>query len=222
MGFISLHSSRPGDRPSPERGQRTPGAAEIPVNRQPRRHWLHWLLALVAVGASALASAEAESGFSVESADTRFDESVYLLDADLRYRFNPRVLEALENGVPITIAIDIEVERHRRWWLNETVATLEQRYQLDYHALADQYVVRNLNSGAVYSFHGLAAALHALGTVRDLPLLDSQFVEPGEEYQVILRARLDIEELPSPLRPLAYVTPAWRLRSDWYLCSLTP
>jgi hypothetical protein len=47
-------------------------------------------------------------------------------------------------------------------------------------------------------------------------------VDSGEEYEVLIHAELDIEALPSPLRPLAYITPAWRLNSDWYSWSLTP
>jgi hypothetical protein len=102
------------------------------------------------------------------------------------------------------------------------MASLEQRYQLRYHALSHQYLLQNINSGAFYAFHTLEAALGTLGSLQDFPLIDKQLVEKGEEYEVLLHAELDIEALPSPLRPLAYITPAWRLDSDWYTWSLTP
>lgn len=162
------------------------------------------------------------SDFFITGVHTRLQENVYLLDAYIDYRFSDEALEALENGVPLTFQLTIEIQRKRKWWLDADVADLQQRYRLQYHALSHQYLLQNLNSGAFYAFHSLNAARDAMGTLRDFPLLDRQLVEPNERYEVLLHAELDIEALPSPLRPLAYITPAWRLNSDWYTWSLTP
>jgi len=190
-------------------------------NVEPARHArLRWLwLALILVSAPGSALAE---NFFITGVHTRLKDNVYLLDANIDYRLSPDVLEALNNGVPITLQVDIEIQRKRNWWLDDDVATLQQRYQLQYHALSHQYLLSNINSGAFYSFHTLDSALNALGSLHGFPLLDKQLVKPGEEYEVLLHAKLDIEALPSPLRPLAYITPAWRLNSDWYTWSLTP
>jgi hypothetical protein len=160
--------------------------------------------------------------FFITGIHTRLQDNVYLLDANIDYRFSDEALEALDNGVPLTFQLNIEIQRKRRWWLDAEVADLQQRYRLQYHALSHQYLLQNLNSGAFYAFHTLSAARDAMGTLRDYPLLDEQLVEEGEEYEVLLQTELDIEALPSPLRPLAYITPAWRLNSDWYTWSLTP
>lgn len=162
------------------------------------------------------------SDFFITGVHTRLQDNVYLLDAYIDYRFSDEALEALENGVPLTFQLTIEIQRKRKWWLDADVADLQQRYRLQYHALSHQYLLQNLNSGAFYAFHSLNAARDAMGTLRDFPLLDRQLVEPNERYEVLLHAELDIEALPSPLRPLAYITPAWRLNSDWYTWSLTP
>ena len=37
-----------------------------------------------------------------------------------------------------------------------------------------------------------------------------------DEYTLAIRAKLDIEALPAPLRPVAYVSPSWRMSSGWY------
>jgi hypothetical protein len=49
-----------------------------------------------------------------------------------------------------------------------------------------------------------------------LPLVGTTAIEPEKKYVVRVRARLDVEALPSPLRPLAYLTAPWQLDSDWY------
>lgn len=160
--------------------------------------------------------------FGIANVSVRLHEQVYLLSADIHYDFSAEALEALHNGVPLTIRIDIEIEKTREWLWNSTLASLQQGFSLQYHALSHQYVLQNLNSGALYAFHNREAAFAALGQLRDLPLLDRQLLLEQQPYLIKLRARLDIESLPSPLRPIAYITPAWRLKSDWYRWSFTP
>lgn len=160
--------------------------------------------------------------FSITDVHTRLKDNVYLLDAHVDYQFSDEALAALENGVPLTFLVSIEIQRTRDWWLDATVATLEQRFRLQFHPLSHQYVLQNLNSGAFYALHSLSSALEAMGTLSDFPLLDAQLITQDEHYEVLLQAELDIESLPSPLRLLAYITPSWRLNSDWYTWSLTP
>lgn len=180
-----------------------------------RAAWLGLWLLLVAPNLQA-------ADFVVRHVDIHLQQQVFLLNADIHYGFSSEALEALHNGVPLTIRIDIEIERPREWWWNISLASLQQGYRLQYHALSDQYLLQNLNSGAQYAFHSRAAALEALGRLRDFPLIDQQFLQAGEAYLLRLQARLDIEALPAPLRPIAYITPAWRLKSDWYQWPFTP
>jgi hypothetical protein len=193
--------------------------SSLPERRAPWR-WLRLLataLCLVAVSQHAQAA-----DFVISEIHTEVNKGVYTLDADIDYRFSDEALLALSNGVPLTVQLSLKIERLRKWWLNDKVATLEQRYSLQYHALTHQYLLRNLNSGAFYSLPHYQAAIEALGTLRDLPLLDKKLILPEERYQVAMQVELDIEALPSPLRPVAYITPDWHLRSDWYEWSLTP
>lgn len=167
-------------------------------------------------------SAAQADGFVINAIHTHLQESVYQLSASIDFQPTDEVLEALKNGVPIPVLVEIEIQRKRKWWLDEDMAALQQRYKLQYHALSHQYLLQNVNSGAYYSFHTINSALYALGRLQDLPLLDKQLIQPGERYEILIHAELEIEALPSPLRPLAYITPAWRLDSDWYTWSLKP
>jgi hypothetical protein len=194
------------------------------VSKSARLKGLHpgrWLR-LLAISFCLLPPLAHANDFFITGIHTEIKEGVYLLDADVDYRFSDETLRALSNGVPLTVQLTIEIERIRKWWLNDEVATLEQRYSLQYHALSHQYLLRNLNSGAFYSYPHYQAAVEALGSLREFPLLDSKLILPDEDYKVAMQAELDIEALPSPLRPVAYITPAWRLRSDWYTWSLIP
>jgi len=191
-------------------------SAEAPCGR--RR-----LAASLAALGLLLASPHAQaSEFTVQQAHTRLVEDVYLLDADMRLELSDEALEALHNGVPLTVILDLEILRARWLVWDEQVARYQTRYQLEFHALSDRYVLKDLDTGESRSFHTLSEATAQLGHIDDLPAFGSDLVEPGAKYTVRLRARLDIEALPSPLRPLAYLSSLWRLGSDWYAWQLEP
>lgn len=177
------------------------------------------LLLLVLSLAAPLAQA---SDFAIRKVETRLDQQVYVMDAQVDFDFSKRSLEALDSGVPLTLRMDIEVQRKRSWLPDETIATLEQYYQLNYHALSHSYLVRNLNSGALYAYPTQEEAIASLGEMHDFPLLDANLISPKERYEVEVRILLDIDSLPSPLKLIAYVTPAWHLSSDWSAWSLQP
>jgi hypothetical protein len=160
--------------------------------------------------------------FSVRDARSQLKEGVYLLDANLVYRFSDSALEALHNGIPLVLETQIKVGRRRAWLWTDTVAALSQRYRLHYHALSDRYVIHNLNTDQRRSFATLDDALHELGSVRGFPMLDEKLLRPGAEYSVAVRAVLVIEELPTPMRLWAHVSDQWRHDSSWYTWRLQP
>lgn len=177
---------------------------------------LYGLAALLLVLLMALAARAQAAGFSIRSVETRLQNQVYQLDTRVDFAFSEEAQKALKSGIPIIILLDIEVEKQRNWWWDKTVATLQQGYLLLYHALTEKYIVNNLNSGAQQDYTSLDATLSALGRVHGLPLIDSSLLDEDGTYRVRLRARLDIESLPAPMRPLAYISSEWQLTSNWY------
>ena len=53
-------------------------------------------------------------------------------------------------------------------------------------------------------------------------LWNNTHVEKGEKYDVHLHTYLDLESLPAPMRPIAYISSQWRLESDRYRWPLQP
>ncbi|MFO1371124.1 MAG: DUF4390 domain-containing protein [Candidatus Competibacteraceae bacterium] len=156
------------------------------------------------------------AGFEVLKASTKLEGGVYRLSAHLEYHFSTAASEALQNGVPLTVEVNMEVLRRRSWLWAETVHALTQRFRLEYHALSRQYLVTNVNSGERRGFPSRVSALDFLGRIDDFPFLDKSLLASGERYEGALRVRLDIEALPAPLRLFAYLSDDWRLASEWY------
>jgi hypothetical protein len=168
-----------------------------------------------------LQPAVAEHAFIIKSVETQLSDGVYHLNAKIEYRFSDEALIALKSGVPLLVLMDIEVDKIRSWWFNKTVAELQQGYLLLYHALSEQFIISNLNSGTQENFYSLTSALSALGNITHLPLIDSNILEDDANYEVNVRTRFDIESLPVPMRPIAYISKQWQLDSNWVSWPLT-
>ncbi|HKJ22131.1 MAG TPA: DUF4390 domain-containing protein [Gammaproteobacteria bacterium] len=178
------------------------------------------MAACIAMGLASTAAVAA--GIDVRRVETKLADNVYWLNAEIGYDFSNKALKALDNGVPITVQLDIQVSRQRNYLWDERIASLEQRYQLRYRALTKRYLLKNLNSASERTFPSLKTALAALGKVRRLPMLDKNLLDDTQRYIARIRASLDIEALPVPLRLLAYFSSAWHLSSEWYQWRLKP
>jgi len=155
--------------------------------------------------------------FVINSAELVLVDKVYQLNARVDFVFSNDVLKAIENGVPLIIEMEIEFLRPRSYIWDQELASLAQRYQLQYHALTEQYIVRNLNSGAQYTFFSLTAALQKIGNIDHLPLIDAKLLENREskKYYARVRTQLSFDNLPVPLKLNALISRSWWLGSDW-------
>ncbi|WP_126457048.1 DUF4390 domain-containing protein [Sulfuriflexus mobilis] len=187
--------------------------------KQPGLTLLLVSLCLGILGLSAVAVQAAE--FTVRDARTHQVDGVYQLEADIRYQFSDPVHEALANGVPITIRLQVEIEQRRNYLWNKSITSLQQVYTLEYHALSEQYLVRNVSRGQQQNFRSLNTALLTMGEIRALPILDERLLTgKPSTYQVRLRSEIDLNALPAPLRPVAWLSSDWKIRSEWFVCPL--
>ncbi|MDX1609910.1 MAG: DUF4390 domain-containing protein [Halofilum sp. (in: g-proteobacteria)] len=199
-------------------------APDGPAGRRPpaatrRRRGAGVLLALLLPALPAAGTADDDtpaSAFELQRASVRVVDDVYRLDAAARLRLPPAVREALDNGVDLGIAWEIQIDRRNAWWPDTDVAFLTQRYRLSLHELSLQYVVTNRNTGQRRSYTRLQSALDHIGTLVRFPLVDRMLIESGGDYAGYVRVRLLHDELPLPLRAAALFAEAWDLETEWY------
>jgi len=186
-----------------------------------RRHCLLAGLTLVLAVVFVAGSGQAQEGtdragyFAVRSAETRLVNGVHVLDARLQLVLSSEALEALASGITLTIELQVEVIRVRRWYIDDLTAELTTRYELEYRPLSQRYIVRNLNSGDQDSFATLYSALNNLGRVQGLPVIDDSLLEADKNFRVRLRAMLQTQQYSAPLRLLFFWRDEWQLKSEW-------
>jgi hypothetical protein len=187
-----------------------------------KRHHRRLYLRLLMAGLLLFPLMGQTAEFEVSNMKCLLEEGLYLLDADVRYDFSEKALEALANGVPLTLKLHLQIRRKGAWLWEGDVVDRRMSMQLRYHSLAALYQLVNLETGHQQSFATRDAALAALGEIRSLPLIKQGKLEQGESYKVQLRTSLDIDALPLPLRSMAYISPSWNLSSDWGSCEIHP
>ncbi len=158
----------------------------------------------------------AAQGITVEQASSELVNESYLLDARINFSFDKKVLEALEHGVALNIDIIIRVKQKRVWIWDPIIRENILKLKLEYHPLSDHYLLTNLTTGNRYQHRSLEQALTELGTINDHILINSNMLKDDTIYKGFIKAKLNIENLPPPLRPVAYISKQWQLKSPWY------
>lgn len=157
--------------------------------------------------------------FSVNNPRVHQIGNGYVLSAQIDYPLTPRVIEALQNGVPVTFYQEMKLVESfpilGRFWQWETnLWQTRLNYELRYHALSEQYVLKSLETGDQQNFPNLDGALIALGKIEDISL-PPEYTEDPDSLKLLIRSGLDLNALPTPMRPGAMISSKWQLTSPW-------
>lgn len=177
--------------------------------------------ALLVLGGMAPAVAAEDARFEVRSAYLEPVDGVMQLNATLELGLSATALEALRDGVPVTLTLESQLRRTRRFLPDATVAELEQRWRLQYHALSDRWLVTHQNTGQQTSWPTQAAALEHLSRPRGVPIIDAPLLRDGATYEASLRATAEVGGVPDSLKVLMFWV-QWQRSTDWYTWTVRP
>lgn len=174
--------------------------------------WLPVLL-LLPPGVQAQSGAAEISQMRLE----RDAEGIYLF-ANLRVDLPPAVEEALVKGVPMVFVAEVEVLRHRWYWSDKVVASVQRHMRLAYQPLTRRWRL-NVASGVItpssmgmtlnQTFDTLEEAMGAVRRFSGWKVADASVLDPGSTHKVEFRFALDLAQLPRPFQIGAFG------QSDW-------
>ena len=162
-----------------------------------RRLLLLWLLALP-LGWLQLVPARAESAAEITQMRLERDAEGILLYATLRVDLPPAVEEALMKGVPMVFVAEAEVMRHRWYWSDKVVASVQRHMRLAYQPLTASW---RLSLGGLSQGYGsLSEAMAPLSQISGWRLVELDKLDPGSRHNVEFSFFLDNSQLPQPMQ----------------------
>ena len=170
----------------------------------------------IALNVSAQMRPNHEGYFDVRSATTILVEDNYMMDSRLQLFLSNEALNALNSGVPLTIELNVEIIRSRRFLPDAKESELEFQFELEYRPLSQRYIVKNVQDETQDSYATLFSALNKLGRVQNLFLMKNSSLEPRSNYRLRLQALLSTKQYSAPLRMLFFWRDQWDLKSEWY------
>jgi len=146
-------------------------------------------------------------------------ENGYTLNATIHYPLSPRIIEAIDHGVPITFTQELRLTQalplvRKYWHWQKVLWSNIIRYQLRYHALSKQYVLVALETSTQRNFPSLDVTLEALGKIENLEL-PLEHLSELDTTTLQIRSGVDIHALPTPMRPGALLSDKWQIESPW-------
>lgn len=149
----------------------------------------------------------------------RSTEGIFLY-ANVSIDLPPAVEDALLKGVPMFFVAEAEVVRHRWYWSDKIVASVQRHMRLAYQPLTRRWRL-NVASGVItanslgmalnQSFDSLADAMSALQRLSGWKLADASVIESDATHKVEFRFGLDLAQLPRPFQIGAFGHSDWTI-----------
>ncbi len=139
---------------------------------------------------------------------------VLVLSAAYRVTLTPALVDALQHGVPLSFALDLEMTEPRWYWFDKMMLDWHQERRITYNALTRTY---RYYLGSIYlTFNELSEALAALSSVQPVSITPDSPWKKDTVYRAILTFRLDTSSLPKPFQLDALYTSDWNLAASPY------
>jgi hypothetical protein len=164
----------------------------------------------------AVSAAKEPEPFEVVRAEFNLDDSLLLLDLVVKSEIPDYISIALDQGFSVPMMFEVEILATKRYWFDEPIVSLKQRYLLHYQPMLDSYVVFDVNNSERRYFDDRRAAVRFIEVVYNYPMLNIRNLAPDREYYARVRFGIDSDELPLPLKSSSLWDNDWDLQSDWY------
>jgi hypothetical protein len=158
--------------------------------------------------------------FAVIGGNSTVERNRLRTNAELDLTLDRAPAEALIAGIPLNLSVEIRLYRLKGPLWKKQIADWRYRHALDYHRLSGRYSVENVASGQMRTFTTLIEALNSLSLVHISEKLPIP-VNNNDRLQVRIRARLEKNELPAPLRLISLFFRDWQQTSKWQQWEIT-
>jgi hypothetical protein len=182
------------------------------VNRRLRTIISIVLLSVLALSSSA--RAEKASLKDIMVTNTMDHLLVYFSVTDC---FTEDMIKAIDNGFKTTFTFFIKLNRVRGLWLDNEVADLKVKHDIQYDNLKRVYHVRlSEKDNKVISVKDFDEAKALMSEIVALKVCELNRLRKGSHYKVSMMAELDKIRLPLHLHYVFFFLSLWDFETEWY------
>lgn len=150
----------------------------------------------------------------IAQAQIEAGEDGYKLAARFSFELSPGLEAVIQRGVPLYFTTEVELTRPRWYWFDEKAITAVRTVRISYNVLTRRYHAASGGSLQQY-FVTLDDALSLIRRPQQWLVAEKGGLKTGNTYNVALRMRLDVSQLPKPFQINALNNKDWQLSSDW-------
>lgn len=173
---------------------------------------------------SSLVTMSFSADFSISSVYVKNgnQEDNYKIAIEATIKMSEEQVEILKNGISLTFSYTFVIEEKVGVaWLEGDNEPKTYNYTVSYNALTQQYVVNSHRHKKYENFPTLSLALAYVAEPKNMNI---EIVNRHQNrvYRGGVRLKLDINELPTPLRVPAYLSKEWNLDTGWKYWEFAP
>jgi hypothetical protein len=131
--------------------------------------------------------------------------------------FSSDMEEAILNGVPTTFRILVSVEKPSLMLVKAKVADLTLQHTIRYNRLNNEFQVElPEHPQRILVTRNFDEAKKWMGTVKNLPIIPTCWLNKDQEYYLKVKAELSKVELPLFFRYILFWVSLWDFETEWY------
>jgi hypothetical protein len=146
--------------------------------------------------------------------NTRDNLLLYLTAKDA---FPPKIIKAIQSGVPATFTFYINLYLVHGLWFDKKIAGIQVTHTMKYDSLKKEYMLtRSWEGNRPIIVKSLVEAQKLMTEVDSLEVVPLSRLEKGQQYQIQAKAQLNKMTLPFYLHYVLFFVSFWDIETDWY------
>ncbi|MBT3924068.1 MAG: DUF4390 domain-containing protein [Nitrospina sp.] len=144
------------------------------------------------------------------------DEFV-VINARLVDGFTEKILEAIENGVPMGFTFDIELRKANTLWVDSLVSSNKVRHRIQFDSLKKAYKFSEFGKNVKRKIITRKETRYQqlMLTLKDIPIAPIYKLDPNEKYYVRVKADLETDRFWFPFNYIFFFVPFSEFETSW-------
>ena len=145
------------------------------------------------------------------------NDKYVVINARLVGGFTEKILEVIENGVPMGFTFDIELRKANTLWVDSLVSSNQVRHQIQFDSLKKAYKFSEFGKNIKRKIITRKKTRYQqlMLTLKDIPIAPIYKLDPNEKYYVRVKADLETDRFWFPFNYIFFFVPFSAFETSW-------